>query len=89
MIADCLGGVDPTEILFTSCATESNNSAIVGTVRATPTRRHILTTAVEHPAVAPAENLVGAVAERLRAWEGRTLGATTSTIAMRVFQPPV
>ena len=29
-IAECLGGVDPKEILFTGCATESNNTAIVG-----------------------------------------------------------
>jgi cysteine desulfurase len=43
--------VDPSEILFTSCATESNNMAIVGTAKANPTRRHIITTAVEHPAV--------------------------------------
>jgi cysteine desulfurase len=50
-IADCLGHVDSKEILFTSCATESNNTAILGTVRANPNRRHIITTAVEHPAV--------------------------------------
>ncbi len=50
-IADNLGGVDPKEILFTACATESNNTAILGTARANPNRRHIITTAVEHPAV--------------------------------------
>jgi cysteine desulfurase len=50
-IAECLGHVDTKEILFTSCATESNNSAILGAVRANPNRRHIITTAVEHPAV--------------------------------------
>ncbi|MBM4088057.1 MAG: cysteine desulfurase NifS [Planctomycetes bacterium] len=42
---------DPKQILFTSCATESNNAAIVGTARANVSRRHIITTAVEHPAV--------------------------------------
>jgi len=51
VVADALGGVDSSEILFTSCATESNNMAIVGTAKANPTRRHIITTAVEHPAV--------------------------------------
>jgi cysteine desulfurase len=51
VIAECLGGVDPKEILFTSCATESNNTAISGTARGNPNRRHIITTAVEHPAV--------------------------------------
>ena len=51
VVANALGGVDPSEVLFTSCATESNNMAIVGTAKANPTRRHIITTAVEHPAV--------------------------------------
>jgi cysteine desulfurase len=46
-----MGGGDAKQILFTSCATESINSAIFGTARATPERRHIITTAVEHPAV--------------------------------------
>jgi len=50
-IARFLGAADPQEVLFTSCATESNNAAIVGAARANPSRRHIVTTAVEHPAV--------------------------------------
>ncbi|MBZ5588885.1 MAG: cysteine desulfurase NifS [Acidobacteriia bacterium] len=50
-IARLLGGVRPDEILFTSCATESNNAAIFGAVKANPARRHVITTAVEHPAV--------------------------------------
>ncbi len=50
-IADGLGGVDPKEILFTACATESNNTAIIGAARGNPNRCHIITTAVEHPAV--------------------------------------
>lgn len=50
-IADCLGGVDPKEILFTGSATESNNTAIVGTAHGNLNRRHIITTMVEHPAV--------------------------------------
>jgi cysteine desulfurase len=50
-IADCLGHVDPKEILFTGCATESNNTAILGSAHGNPNRRHIITTAVEHPAV--------------------------------------
>ena len=44
-------GTQPSELLFTSCATESINAAIFGTIRANPSRRHIITTAVEHPAV--------------------------------------
>jgi cysteine desulfurase len=50
-LARFLGGVDPSEILFTSCATESLNTALYGAVRANPARRHVVTTAVEHPAV--------------------------------------
>ncbi len=50
-IAEHLGAADPKEILFTSCATESNNAAIFGTVKANPKRRHVITTSVEHPAV--------------------------------------
>jgi len=50
-IAAHLGAADAKEILFTSCATESNNWAIRGTADANPRRKHIVTTAVEHPAV--------------------------------------
>jgi cysteine desulfurase len=49
--AEHLGVTDPKQILFTSCATESNNTAIYGTAKANLGRRHIITTAVEHPAV--------------------------------------
>jgi len=50
-VASLLGGIAPEQLLFTSCATESNNAAIFGAVRANPARRHLITTAVEHPAV--------------------------------------
>ena len=50
-IADHLGHIDAKQILFTSCATESNNMAIRGVAKANPNRRHVITTAVEHPAV--------------------------------------
>ena len=50
-IANFLGVGNVSQILPTSCATESNNTAIYGAVRANPGRRHIITTAVEHPAV--------------------------------------
>lgn len=50
-IANHFGRVAPKQILFTSCATESNNTAILGTARANSKRKHIITTSVEHPAV--------------------------------------
>lgn len=42
---------DPEEIIFTSCGTESNNTAILSGVRSMPSKKHIITTRVEHPAV--------------------------------------
>jgi len=49
-IAQHLGAL-PSELIFTSCATESINAAFFGAIRANPRRKHIITTAVEHPAV--------------------------------------
>ncbi len=43
---------DPSEVVFTSCATESNNTAIKGVAAARRSRgNHLITTMVEHPAV--------------------------------------
>jgi cysteine desulfurase len=50
-VARLLGKARPEEILFTSCASESNNTAVFGTINANPVRKHIVTTAVEHPAI--------------------------------------
>jgi len=45
-------GADPSEIVFTSCGTESDNAALRGTLEALAGRkRHVITTRVEHPAV--------------------------------------
>ncbi|MGD8563280.1 MAG: cysteine desulfurase NifS [Desulfarculaceae bacterium] len=49
-VADLLGA-DPEEIIFTSCGTESDNSAINAALRSNPNKRHIITTRVEHPGV--------------------------------------
>jgi cysteine desulfurase len=47
-----LVGADPADIVFTSGATESDNLAIRGAARALAAKgRHIVTTAIEHPAV--------------------------------------
>ena len=45
-----LVGCLPAEIVFTSCGTESNNTAINSALQFDPKRRHIVTTAVEHSA---------------------------------------
>ena len=45
-------GAAPDEIVFTGCATEANNLAILGTARVSAGRkRHLITSAVEHPSV--------------------------------------
>lgn len=42
---------DPSEIIFTSCGTESDNTALMNALETNPRKRHIITTRVEHPAV--------------------------------------
>lgn len=45
-------GAKPSEIIFTSGGTESNNLAVLGTARSLKTRgRHLITSAIEHHAV--------------------------------------
>jgi cysteine desulfurase len=44
-------GASPDEILFTSCGTESDNTAIRAAIASHPDKKHIITTRVEHPAV--------------------------------------
>jgi cysteine desulfurase len=41
----------PTELVFTSGGTESDNMAVLGVARAISGPRHVVTTAIEHPAV--------------------------------------
>jgi len=41
----------PREIIFTSCATESNNAAIHAALKTIPKKRHVITSAVEHSSV--------------------------------------
>ncbi len=44
-------GAEPDEIIFTSCGTESDNTAIMSAIETNPPKKHIITTKVEHPAV--------------------------------------
>lgn len=44
-------GAEPEEIIFVSCGTESDNTAIMSAAESYPQKRHIITTRVEHPAV--------------------------------------
>lgn len=53
-------GVSPDEIIFSSCGTESDNTAIRSALATNPGKRHIVTTRVEHPAI---HALVGHLAQ--------------------------
>ena len=44
-------GAQPEEIVFTSCGTESDGTAIRAAIESYPNKRHIVTSRVEHPAV--------------------------------------
>ncbi len=44
-------GADPEEIIFTSCGTESDNTAIMSALSVNPGKNHIVTSRVEHPAI--------------------------------------
>lgn len=44
-------GARENEIIFTGSCSEANNIAILGSARARPERRHLITSAIEHPAV--------------------------------------
>jgi cysteine desulfurase len=49
-VADLLGA-RAEEIVFTSCGTESDNTAIMSALQCNPDKTHVVTTRVEHPAV--------------------------------------
>lgn len=44
-------GAEPSEIIFTSCGSEGDNTAIRAALTTQPQKKHIVTTLVEHPAV--------------------------------------
>ncbi|MFY9511027.1 MAG: cysteine desulfurase family protein [Rubrivivax sp.] len=81
-------GARPEEIVFTGCATEANNLALLGVARALGTAgRHLVISAVEHPAIAGP-----AMALRDQGWEVTTLpvdafGRTTVDDLARALRP--
>ena len=50
-VRDFLGAKNEKDIYFTSCGSESANTAIKGVLNCNREKRHIITTSVEHPAV--------------------------------------
>ena len=49
-VADLIGALHESEIIFTSCATESTTTAIYSALKVNPNKKEIITTTVEHPA---------------------------------------
>ena len=54
-------GASADEIVFTSCGTESDSTAIRAAIESYPAKRHLVTSRVEHPAV---KNLFEALAKK-------------------------
>jgi len=50
-VAALIGADNTTEIIFTSCGTESDSTAVFSALQAYPERKEIITTRVEHPAI--------------------------------------
>src|SRR5215218_2731142 len=50
-VASLIGAAETSEIVFTSCGSESDNWAIRGVLANQPQKKHIVTTQVEHEAV--------------------------------------
>lgn len=50
-IKDFLGAANEKEIIFTSCGSESANTAIRGALAHDKSKKHIITTQIEHPCV--------------------------------------
>ena len=59
-VANLIGASSTSEIVFTSCGTESDNWAILGGLQARPDKNHIVTTRVEHEAVRKIVEQIGA-----------------------------
>ena len=55
---------EPSELVFTSCGTESNNTAIFGSLRAMRGKGRVIVSAVEHPSVYEA-----AISLREQGWD--------------------
>lgn len=50
-VAALIGAEYTSEIIFTSCGTESDSTAVFSALQAYPDRKEIITTRVEHPAI--------------------------------------
>ena len=51
VLKDFVNAANEKEIIFTSCGSESANTAIMGVLNMNKNKRHIITSKVEHPCV--------------------------------------
>lgn len=56
---------DESEIIFTSCASESNVTAIMSAIRNNPTKKHIITTSVEHASILETMNYLKSIGYKI------------------------
>ena len=50
-VQELLGAEHESEIIFTSCGTESDATALLSAIKSNPEKKEIITTSIEHPAV--------------------------------------
>nr|WP_231692875.1 aminotransferase class V-fold PLP-dependent enzyme [Methylotuvimicrobium alcaliphilum] len=50
-VQELIGAEHDSEIIFTSCGTESDSTAILSAIKAQPNKKEIITATVEHPAI--------------------------------------
>lgn len=85
-IARVLKADDPQQIVATSGATEANNLAILGAARANGRRRHLITSAVEHPSVLETCKYLESTGYQLTILPVSTDGIVTADAVMRALQ---
>ena len=80
-------GVSPSELIFTGGSCESNSMAVKGTLLACPTKKHIITTPIEHSSILNAvkqmERLFGCQVTWLRLNEHGAVNAQEVRNALR------
>jgi cysteine desulfurase len=54
-------GAAPEEVVFTSCGTESDGTAVRAAIESNPDKKHLVTSRVEHPAI---KNLYEALSKK-------------------------
>jgi cysteine desulfurase len=60
-VANLIGAASADEIVFNSCGTESDSTAIRAAIESNPDKKHIITSRVEHPAI---KNLYEALSKK-------------------------